>query len=83
MMELTTVDLVILISTILLMCWGTVVVFLHFRRTIREKRKEATYKHCKNCGARLSEWFRTGSGYMRCFSCDTVSEYKCHQEVKK
>ena len=78
-MEYSIFELIILIATIPMMCTGIFLVTRQIVQTVREKRKEALYKHCKNCGSRLSEWFKTGSGYMICYPCGTISEYMWHQ----
>ena len=57
---------------------GITLVVIRLRANIIEKRKEAQYKRCKNCGSILSEWFVSDSGRMRCYSCGTVSEYYSH-----
>ena len=67
-------------TLILLMAAYTIVsAVVHIVESYREKKERAKFKYCKGCGSRLSEWFSTGSGYMRCFSCGTVSGHKWHQ----
>lgn len=44
------------------------------------------YRHCDNCGSRLSEWFVDSRYYgqkgMKCFNCGEVSEYEEHPPVQ-
>jgi ribosomal protein S27E len=79
-MNITTFELILTVCVIPIWIWGLVVSSRTIRRQIIEKRKEAMYKRCRGCGSRLSEWFKTSSGYMRCFTCGTVSEYGFHYE---
>ena len=47
----------------------------------RERIDKQRYNHCLKCNSRLSEWFMSDSGFMRCYDCRTVSPYRSHNEL--